>query len=156
MNFLEMCCSWVIQLKLCRSHFDPCTWARRPTSHTTVSSEQIDTITNISILLPTISADSVSLVKLFPTAHLLWLRNARIAPILLQPVLFCFFLSFSLCQISTCPTPLSIVHWDCTTLCDFLHSLLYRPHYWRLTIWMSFIRSLWPSCKAKKCTTLYA
>ena len=106
------------------------------------------------------SSLSVWLVKLLPTCHPPCLRNAMIAPILpLHPVFFFFHFSlFSLCQVPTCPTPQSIVHRDCTTLCDFLHSLLYRPHCWRLTIWINFIRSSWPSClhKTKKCTTLYA
>lgn len=87
------------------------------------------------------------LVKLLPTCHLPSLRNAMTAPIALQPGLFVFHSSlFRFCKVPTCPTPLSVAHRDCTTLCDFLHSLLYRPCCWRLTIRMNFVRSPWPSC----------
>lgn len=117
------------------SQFNLCTWAR-PAACATGSLGQTDTAPNLSILLPTLS---VLLAKLLGTC----LRNAMIAP----SSYFIWF-HFSLCSICQSPLAqhLSIACWGCTTLCDFLCSLLYSPHCWRLTVQWNFIRSPWPSC----------
>lgn len=60
--------------------------------------------------------------------------------------LFYFISPYSASAKSLLARHLSIVCWDCTTLCDFLCFLLYSPHCWRLTMQWNFIRSPWPSC----------